>query len=400
MKKSSFLVFLLVLYYLGYLLSKSHLGVSYNIDTITDTFYKIIGLLLLVYPFLTSIKKTLVLNKLRRFIRILVWISILLLFFFIVFSDLTVGNLYYALSFPLILLNVVLLRNSLSIVTLNKVTKIYFISFIIVAMLSIATGGNISIFYEYAGRLRYVFGYAKPSYLSEIIIVNLILVITQLKYNPFIKTKWLKFELIILIILLSLSGSRTAILSCLLFAIIFFYYRLNRIKTIAVKTLFVFAILILLFTASEFSYANYDSGRVFIWTTTIFFNLRSIIDWIFGVGFGNAVPFFEIMGLPKDDVGQYFHIDGYYIEILIQQGVLGVAMLLIVVSKFLIIHKNNLISLALILSLLFYGLFESVVFNVASPFGYVPWLIISLIPNLHKYNMSIKKLKILPKNKN
>ena len=141
--------------------------------------------------------------------------------------------------------------------------------------------------------------------------------------------------------------------------------------------------MILMFLFDEINYTKYDSGRIYLWMTTISYNLNTIYDWVFGVGFGNAVPFFEIMGYAKEDAGQYFHIDGYFVELLIQQGLLGVLLFLIVITKFILINKYVLISWALIVSLLFYGFFESIIINIASPFGYVPWLIVACIPRFH-----------------
>ena len=85
-----------------------------------------------------------------------------------------------------------------------------------------------------------------------------------------------------------------------------------------------------------------DSGRLLIINEAISKNIQNIIDFFIGVGIGNAKRFSDFFQF--DRVGSdFFHIDNFYIELLIQGGFFSVLLFFLIIYFFYKKYSNNII---------------------------------------------------------
>ena len=390
MKNQRILLVIFVVYFSSYLLTKSHICDVTNSKEYFVTLLRGSGFCVLLFPFFMRNSLNLAMKRHSILLKLNFVIIMATLVMFTLTSKLSFGNLYYAVSAPLVLSNIIIMSNILSIKFIHNIRKIFFLIFICITVINLIIGGDLTINYEYAERVRYVFGFVKPSYVSEIIIILLSLIIVEYLFYPLKKNKWLYIQLLILIPMLLSTGSKSSFLIIFLAIISNRYFKLKTPKFIFANIAIVLFLYYLLLTDFRFLFSDFDSGRYYIWSTTVIYNLKSSKDWLFGVGYGNAINFSEISRIEKDDVGNFFHIDSYYVELLIQQGILGIIFYSIAIYNFFIIYRSHITSYTLIIALLCYGFIESVILNMASPFGYVPWIAIAVMYRCHREKLMYK----------
>ena len=118
------------------------------------------------------------------------------------------------------------------------------------------------------------------------------------------------------------------------------------------------------------------SGRLTLWGLHLVHNLKGNLA-LFGTGPGNAVrlnldsSFFSNMSIES-----YFHVDNYWVEVLIEDGVIGVCLLLLFVVRglYLFRSKNMVNAFILLLIVVIYSVFDSAFISTGSVFSVLVWL--------------------------
>lgn len=230
---------------------------------------------------------------------------------------------------------------------------------------------------EFRG-LRYTLGLSTTNQAS-IEIMLLIYGIFFLNRYSLISLNFFLSLLILATVLLFVINTRAGIISYMIFIFFTFYfkyhlkYKLLRFLSIFLLFLSTLSVnwLIDYFNKNESQLSELSSGRTFIWINEIQNNLHSLTDFVFGVGYGNAVKYNAIF----TNSASAYHVDNFYMDIFIQQGVVGLLFVLTYVFFIVRLAKTNMTK-AMIVSVASYGMFESVLFSVTSIIGFLPLLLI------------------------
>lgn len=366
----------MLFYYIIYLISKSEISLYFDIENGLKLAYRILIILCFFVIFLNSklLKSVYIKNKtICNFSLLSIFLSIILA----IINDtiLTIQNLIYIIT-PLIIPIVVLSISEISNFNMILRFKNYLIlSLILIIFVSIFLGGDIFITTQYYGefRDRLVLGFIKPSYLCELLYIISILCFLEFKY---FNRKFSLLTTLICLILIYFTDSRAILFSLLLGIVVYFFFSI-RSKKVFERVLFIITGITVFIMSNLYSYLILnDSGRLLIINEAISKNIQNIFDFFIGVGIGNAKRFSDFY--QYDSVrSDFFHIDNFYIELLIQGGFFSVLLFFLIIYFFYKKNSNNIISVSLISVSLIYGVFESVIFHIISPFGIIPWLIIA-----------------------
>ena len=220
---------------------------------------------------------------------------------------------------------------------------------------------------------RLLLGFNHPGVLSlQVLSVSLIGLI-------FWKHKMLNFVLCF-IFLLS-TGSQNSLFGLLVFIVSI--YRSS-------KKIFIYLVafslgLILIIGFGFDSINSISSGRLNLWFFTF---LDNFSNWnvLVGTGYGNAVrPIYDSVFFSQTEVTESFHIDNYFLELIIEGGAFG---FLVIITYILSIYKvisrsQHLLSFGLLNSLIFMGIFDSAFIGTGNVSFYFIWILLF-------YTLSIK----------
>lgn len=368
--------FLITAIFIFYILSKYSL-IPENLRNFFENIKYLFVLALLIK--LVNINKLVSKTSVYKFFSfsILVYISYSILNL-ISFSAISFLNIFLISLIPVVIIfSLIMATNFNNSIIYRKLLLTLFFLFIIFILLSFLTPEYL--IYKHYGidRLRYVFGFVKPSYLAEISILLIFLTLfIHVNYKNSMNKKTVYFLLFVLILILFLSNSRTAIFSLIIFYITYKFInsKYSLIKII-IGIFIAIPIFYLLFDLNFNTLNQILSGRLNWWLIAIKNNLKTFDDFIFGIGYGNAVTNQVILGLiSKSEAGKSFHVDSFFVEILIHQGIIGIFLILILFFSLSGIRNNNL-SMPILNAMFFYGFFESIIFHFATLFAFLTWII-------------------------
>lgn len=286
-----------------------------------------------------------------------------ILHFLINLFILSYDNIYEFINFFFIILSFPISYFIASSFNLLRIIKFYFFILFLLLFLSFFFGDITTSYYGDFRKYRYIFGFLKPTFLSEAMLL-LFFFVNTLSANQ--KKFFFIFINFLCITLIFLSGSRSGLACILLFLYLNFEKQLNINKKIIIK-LFIrsFIIIFLIFYAFfEFNFDNLNlisSNRIEIIIADFRGNINTPLVFLFGNM--NAENIF----LSYQREGFLYHIDNFYAERFIVTGLFGCLTILYAVFS---LHKNlqekGKIYLYVIL---FYGLFENSIFNLTSFFS-------------------------------
>lgn len=374
MNKRILIKTLLTLFYISYVITKNQL-IGNTTYPILSTITKIFGLAL-VLSGLFQLSIFLKDKLSRKLIKSLSFLFSIFLIQFLFFSQYSFSSLFLSCRIPLIFLSAFFLNFFITYNDILQLRKIFFYSTLFIIILSTFNGAPIFDFYEYADRNRMVLGFKKPSYLAEILFVNLLLLYIEFK-GSVNKNKLLYINFAILISGLILTNSRAAILVLLLFFILNFLNKKSIFKPVFKKVIFAVLTSLFVYNFSSLFEELFKSGRLIIWLNNINFNLKSYLDFIFGTGYGNAVSYIDFFNTRNEsDVGSFFHVDSFYVGLFIQSGILGVLLFIFNIRVLIKLLIKDTGSKLMLYSFICYAIFESTLVNISTPFAFITWLLI------------------------
>lgn len=235
-------------------------------------------------------------------------------------------------------------------------------------------------------RKRWTFGYYHPGYFASFVMICGILAHVLIKQK--VINKWNYIVVMLSFVLIYMSGTRNSFLSYFIFLAISH----SRATFFMLKTGLSISIITVLFML----YKSWDvinslsTGRLSTWLSHLIYNGDSF-SLLFGTGLGNAKRInFASNGLGESTHEMIFHIDNFYFEILIQFGLVGFLLLVIVIaSLFVLIRRRHLIGYrfrvlhAVLMTLLFFGFFDSAFISTGNLVPVVLWALFFIQLNAH-----------------
>jgi len=298
------------------------------------------------------------------------------LFNLIIFSSITPSNIFLAFLLPMVILSAMVISEKINdIFIYKKLLSIFLVIFTMVIVFSILFPEHLTYTHYGTNRVRYVFGFVKPSYFAETLVLLVYMTIFLYMYTKEIKDqKKYKIILFIMFSLMILSDSRSALLSMIVFFLTykFFNIRYSLVKLFLIVLLFIG----ILYSILDFNYKDimdWGSGRFIWWDMAISNNIHTLTEELFGTGYGNAITN-QIMLKYTGNTGSSFHVDSFFVETFIQQGYIGLILTFLVLFLMSGVQRNKL-SMPILNSMVVYGLFESVIFHFATLFSLLTWII-------------------------
>jgi hypothetical protein len=227
-------------------------------------------------------------------------------------------------------------------------------------------------------RIRWLFGFNHPGYLASYFLVLSILSFILVSNNILAHRHYIIIFISLIIIIL--TDTRNSLFTLIIFLLVSTShntFRIFKIIGILVTSLFIATIL-----TSRLDILNiYSSNRLGLWTAHFISNYDSF-NILFGTGFGNVERMFHSSntdGKVVQQVASIFHVDNYYFEIFLQFGLVGLLLLLIFII-YLYLQTNqkqspdqNRVLLGILISIMFYGLFDSALISSGNIVPIVLW---------------------------
>lgn len=178
-------------------------------------------------------------------------------------------------------------------------------------------------------------------------------------------TKFINIQILLAVVCLLLTASRTTMIALIFCIMLFYYLRLNKVNKARLFIVFMVLTTFIYFLFPVFSsYFSRDggadltsfTGRTFIWDVTIELIQRRPL---FGYGVGSSVT---ILPLNILDIGfKASHAHNMYLQVLLSVGIIGfgVFFLLIFLGFFKLLKHNNYGMISILVLILFVGFLES-----------------------------------------
>jgi len=180
--------------------------------------------------------------------------------------------------------------------------------------------------------------------------------------------------------LMFLTGSRN-VLICTILVTLFCLFK-NKKHYLMIFLTFSVMAGCLIFTFYPDEIDQISSFRISLWNSSLKHNLDEV-STIFGIGLDKPVrPPVKNVAPSDDNKEEKFHVDNYYIEILIEYGFFGIFLFLVflffVTIKIQNYGKNKLkyFRIGLFLSLLYYGFFDAAFLSIGNFSSFIGWLLL------------------------
>ena len=229
-------------------------------------------------------------------------------------------------------------------------------------------------------QVRLIGGWEKPTFLAEAACLIIFLVITSTRDQQLSGVgKWpqtAKIVILVAVLTIIATGSRAALGTSLIFLYSVWLGTNRRENRILLNISFLAVALLFVFWSINqgISIDTLDRAAGSRWTmisVEIETHLITLGYWLFG----NHDAYMVFL---ENDVFQnrVFHIDSFFAERLVLTGLFGLILLGLSILNF---YSNmDLVGRAVVVSLLFYGLFEHGIFNLTSMFAYFSLLIAAI----------------------
>jgi len=234
-------------------------------------------------------------------------------------------------------------------------------------------------------RKRWTFGYFHPGYFASFVMILGVLAHVLIKRELLSNLNYL--VVIASLVLIYLSGTRNSFISYLIFLLI--SHSRASFRMMKAGFVLVAAIISIMLFNSWGLINSLSSGRLSTWLTHLVYNGDSF-NFLVGTGLGNAKRIeFASNWVGESEHDIVFHVDNFYFEIFMQFGIIGLFLFFgVILSLFVSIKKSGLkgynsrVLKALLLSLMFFGFFDSAFLSTGNLVPVLLWTIFFIQLNI------------------